>query len=73
MPLKKYYKIAIPILLLISISIWGILFFNKTLSTVADNKEEIKPFLDAFFESRGNVLLSGNIKDIEKYYDTANT
>jgi hypothetical protein len=73
LPLSKYYKIAIPLLILVLISIWGILFFNKTLSTVADNKEEIKPFLDAFFESRGNVLLSGNIKDIEKYYDTANT
>jgi len=70
---QKYLKLTLLLLALILLSYFSISFFNKTIETVAENKEEIKTVLDEFFKNRGSVLLSGNLKEIEKFYDKSST
>lgn len=43
------------------------------MQTTSDNKEEIKPVLDEFFKRRGSVLLSGDLTEIEGFYDKSST
>ncbi|EGD51668.1 hypothetical protein TheetDRAFT_1486 [Thermoanaerobacter ethanolicus JW 200] len=73
MDTKKYYKPILLLLALIFLTYFSISFFNKTIETVANNKEEIKTVLDEFFKKRGSVLLSGDLKEIEGFYDKSST
>lgn len=70
---KIYYKALILSFAVIALSAFAIAFFNKTVETATDNKEEIIPILDEFFKARGSVLLSGDMREIEKFYDKSST
>ncbi|MDI6603886.1 MAG: amidase domain-containing protein [Thermoanaerobacteraceae bacterium] len=67
------FKVLILLFVLIVLSAFTISFFNKTITTVANNQEEIKPILDEFFKARGSVLLSSDMREIEKFYDKSST
>jgi len=71
--IKKYHKPIGLLLALIFLTYFSISFFNKTVQTTSDNKEEIKPVLDEFFKRRGSVLLSGDLTEIEGFYDKSST
>lgn len=59
--------------MLILLTHFSISFFNRTIEAVSNNKEEIKAVLDDFFKKRGSVLLSGDLKEIESFYDKSST